>query len=196
MLHSRCHPCLLVAVLALQLVKADGRLVSHILLLLLFRYHKWTGGVANVLAVRRLLLLVVRAHVHLILNEQLLLKCGCSLVCVAVMDGRLCAHVVRVALGGSEAVLTARFYHTLDVFVYGCRRPNIYLLVLVSKYVVIAMSKGGGGVIARDSYHLVVVSVDLRHLASLEDYLANLVLSLFNPRPDEVLLRWLDSLSS
>ena len=74
MLHSRCHPCLLVAVLALQLVKADGRLVSHILLLLLlFRYHKWTGGVANVLAVRRLLLLVVRAHVHLILNEQLLL---------------------------------------------------------------------------------------------------------------------------
>ena len=73
MLHSRCQPCLLVAVLALQLVKADGRLVSHILLLLLFRYHKWTGGVANVLAVRRLLLLVVRAHVHLILNEQLLL---------------------------------------------------------------------------------------------------------------------------
>ena len=112
------------------------------------------------------------------------------------MDGRLCTHVVRVALGGSEAVLTARFYHTLDVFVYGCRRPTIYLLVLVSKYVVIAMNKGGGGVIARDSYRLVVVSVDLRHLASLEDYLANLVLSLFNPRPDEVLLRWLDSLSS
>ena len=116
----------------------------------------------------------------------------CILIAITVMLSCLCTDCVRVSLRRDKTILTARFYHTLNVVVNGCgisyrAAINLLVFLLVKKYVVIAVSESGRMVLSC-RHCFIIISLYLRHLVSLKNYLTYLVLRLLNPCTNKFLL--------